>query len=84
MLFTVGAGAVAELPCSHHDIVALYRCIREKPYMTANHVVLDSRSEGVETPPTTDRLEHTKQLLLAKLRPYQADAVQWMIGKERG
>lgn len=73
--------SVPRVPCFHHDVVVLCNELSKKPYLTED--ITPQLNIGSNSA-TEHPLATSKHILLDKLRPYQLDAVKWMIAREKG
>ena len=75
--------AVPQLPTKHHDLHELYSAVKIKSYITDEidpHLAVIMKTEEGQMM----RAPTVKSSLLEKLRPYQLEAVKWMIAREKG
>lgn len=80
----VSEPTLPDIPSFHHDIATLYSEVKRKPYLTKDSTPrLDAQLDTVAEL-ILPELALSRRLLLSKLRPYQMEAVRWMVAKERG
>lgn len=75
--------SLTELPTKHHDLHELYSAVKIKSYLTesvTSQLCIDVKIEDGQRIGAPS----VKTSLLEKLRPYQLDAVGWMVAKEKG